>query len=199
MTLILKKLQYHNLDPVNLEIESSQCLGLAGPSGSGKTLLLRALADLDPYDGDILLDDKSVNDYKPNEWRKKVGLLPAESAWWFDSVGEHFNDYDKNLLHQLGFEDDAMSWEISRLSSGEKQRLGLLRLLANKPDVLLLDEPTANLDQQFVDKVENILHDYRERQKAALIWVSHDKRQLQRVADRIFEIKERALQEAPRA
>ena len=74
-------------------------LGIFGPSGSGKSLLLRVLADLDPHDGDVLFDEKSINDYKPCEWRKKVALLPSESQWWFDSVGEHFHKHDFDIFH----------------------------------------------------------------------------------------------------
>jgi len=124
-----------------------------------------------------------------------VGLLPAESQWWFDTVGSHFVKYDRDYLDRLGFETAVMGWETSRLSSGEKQRLALLRLLANQPKVLLLDEPTANLDRTYAGQVESILADYRASNNAALLWVSHDQDQLSRVADRLFEIKDKQIVE----
>jgi ABC-type multidrug transport system ATPase subunit len=89
------------------------------------------------------------------DWRRRVGLLPAESGWWADRVGAHFittNDARNPattptpILARLGFEPDVLDWDVQRLSSGERQRLGLARLLLNRPEVLLLDEATANLD-----------------------------------------------------
>ncbi len=195
MPFELKNLRYHNLAPVNLVIQNGECLGLSGPSGSGKSLLLRALADLDPHGGDVLLDEQSMMDTKPCDWRKKVGLLPAESQWWFDTVGEHFPNYDETILAKIGFDKQVMGWQVSRLSSGEKQRLALLRVLMNEPRILLLDEPTANLDRRFVGTVETLLLDYKKEKNAVLLWVSHDPEQLQRVADRRFEIRDQQIVE----
>jgi len=170
-------------------------MGLTGPSGSGKTLLLRQLADIDPRQGQVLLNGRSVDSVPAHIWRKKVALISAESQWWCDLVGEHFMVINKKMLFTLGFDSDVMKWPVSRLSSGEKQRLALLRALQNSPRVLLLDEPTANLDIKFVNHVEQILNDYKKKRKAALLWVSHDRHQLQRVADSIFEIKNRRMSE----
>ena len=185
------------LEHINLRIEAKMCLGLSGPSGSGKTLLLRQLADLDPRQGDVLLDGLSIDQIPAHEWRRQVALLPAESQWWFDRVGPHFWRVDEEKLKHVGFDRDVMNWEISRLSSGEKQRLALLRLLQNRPRVLLLDEPTANLDPTFVGRVEQLLLDYKNKQQAALVWVGHDRAQLQRIADVIYEIRGRELVGVP--
>lgn len=195
MLFELKNLRYHNIAPVNLVVQTGECFGLSGPSGSGKSLLLRALADLDPHDGDVYLENKAMFDYKPCDWRKKVGLLPAESQWWFDTVGEHFPNFEETNLSNVGFDKKVMDWQVSRLSSGEKQRLALLRLLMNEPAVLLLDEPTANLDRRFVGTVETLLLDYKKEKNAVLLWVSHDPEQLQRVADRRFEIRDQQIVE----
>ena len=191
----LYQFQYFDIQPFNLTLQPHQCLGLAGPSGSGKTRLLRSLADLEPFEGDMHLDGVSYQDYDPPEWRRRVGLLPAESQWWHDSVGEHFNTWDNDLLLQLGFSPDVMQWSISRLSSGEKKRLSLLRLLANHPDVLLLDEPTSNLDPGFVDKVESLLLDYKKTNAVICLWVSHDRAQLLRLTDWMWEIRGKQWQE----
>ena len=186
---------YFDLEPFSVSVNAEQCLGLFGPSGSGKTRLLRALADLDPFEGDVKLNGTSVSQFKPPDWRRTVALLPAESQWWFDTVGPHFSEYDENILQRLGFDDSVMDWDVSRLSSGEKQRLGLLRVLALQPDVLLLDEPTANLDAKFVEQVESILSEYKHQHPAVLFWVSHDSTQLKRVADRVYEIRGKSIQE----
>ena len=166
-----------------------QCVGLSGESGSGKSLLLRAVADLDEHRGEVSLDDVNVNDMSAPQWRKKVAMLPADSQWWFDTVGEHFEQVDKALLDRLGFNEDTLRWIISRMSSGEKQRLALLRLLANKPSVLLLDEPTANLDKTNTLLFESIVQDYLKQHNACAIWVSHDLEQLKRVAALNFKLE----------
>jgi ABC-type iron transport system FetAB ATPase subunit len=127
------------------------------------------------------------------EWRQHVAMLPAESQWWFDTVGEHFNTTDTELFQRLGFKPQVADWMVSRLSSGEKQRLALIRMLASKPRVLLLDEPTANLDQQNTNTFEQIVADYLATQNACAIWVSHDRKQLQRVTQRIYTIEKGQL------
>jgi ABC-type iron transport system FetAB ATPase subunit len=147
--------------------------------------MLRALADLDPHHGEVALDGMTQQQVPPPQWRQQVALLPAESRWWADSVGEHFvGDTPADWLQCLGFDATVWDWEIKRLSSGEKQRLGLLRVLSLTPKVLLLDEPSANLDGENVGKIEEILHRYREEHAAALLWVSHDPKQIERIADR---------------
>ena len=87
-----------------------------------------------------------------------------------------------------------MDWSVARLSSGERQRLALLRVLANRPPVLLLDEPTANLDEATTARVEALLKDYRTLHGAGVLWVSHDPQQLRRVADRHLRIADGRLQ-----
>ncbi|MBN2410261.1 ATP-binding cassette domain-containing protein [candidate division KSB1 bacterium] len=191
--IIIKELRYFNLEPVNLQVNDSECIGLTGPSGSGKSLFLRALADLDEYRGSVLLNGRICRDFKPTEWRKQVGLLPAESSWWFDTVGEHFNKVESSWFGRLGFDNNVTGWQVSRLSSGEKQRLALLRLLINRPKVLLLDEPTANLDEKFTEAVEHLLFEFKEQNQASLIWVGHDTRQLERVASSVYFIKDNKI------
>lgn len=184
---------------VDLAIGPGECVCLSGPSGAGKTLLLRALADLDAHQGEVYLDDTPCRRVRPPEWRRQVGLLPAESQWWKDTVGEHFTAVDENAFERLGFERDVLSWSIARLSSGERQRLAVLRLLANRPEALLLDEPTANLDPVNVKRVEELIQDYRRREQAAVLWVSHDAQQIQRLADRHLRIENGRLMELERA
>jgi len=124
----------------------------------------------------------------PGQWRRCVGLLPAESQWWHDTVGEHLEDMDISLLNVLGFKQDVLAFEVMRLSSGERQRLALIRLLCNQPQALLLDEPTASLDPENTRRVEELLTDYRVQHQAAVIWVSHDPGQIKRLADRHYQI-----------
>lgn len=188
-SLNIQQLEYQTIGPINLQINAAQCVGLSGESGCGKSLLLRAVADLDEHQGDVSLDDVNANEMTAPQWRKKVAMLPADSQWWLDTVGEHFIQVDKDLLSILGFDEGALSWSISRISSGEKQRLALLRLLANKPSVLLLDEPTANLDKNNTLLFEKIVLDYLKQNSACAIWVSHDLEQLERVSSTNFKLE----------
>ena len=180
-------------DEFNFELSRGEILFISGSSGSGKSLLLRALADLDEHSGTIVLNDKNQSDWLAPQWRKTVAYCPADSVWWGETVAEHFGDHfeqkpDAKLLTQLGLEEDVMSWQADRLSSGEKQRLGLLRVLSLQPQVLLLDEPTANLDDESVLAVEAVLDTYRKKTGAILVWVSHSKAQQSRFAASRLEL-----------
>ncbi len=181
-TLVTLALATDFIQPTDLHLPPGGCLGLHGDSGSGKTLLLRAIADLDINTGEALLENIPRSRFTGPQWRRKVGLLPAESQWWGDSVGEHALRWPSELLSALGFCEEVLNWQTGRLSSGEKQRLALVRMLANQPRVLLLDEPTANLDDSNTTTVEQIIHGYLQQNQAAAIWVSHDPTQLGRVA-----------------
>lgn len=192
--LRIESLSYMGRPPIDFSIDHGECISLSGSSGSGKSLLLRALADLDEYQGRIYLDRKECHEFSAPQWRKQVGLLMAESCWWFDTVGAHFefleNSGDINgWLAQLDFDSDVMNWQINRLSTGEKQRLAIIRLLANRPKALLLDEPTASLDKKNINKVEDLLTKYRKENSAPTIWVSHDPEQEKRIASRHYRIK----------
>jgi ABC-type iron transport system FetAB ATPase subunit len=185
-----------HLGPLSLALAAGECAALLGPSGAGKTLLLRAVADLDPHRGRVYLDEVECSGVSPERWRTAVGMLPAESAWWYDSVGEHFPLGSSPWLGALGFEDDVLGWEVRRLSTGERARLSLARLLGNRPRVLLLDEPTASLDPAGTRRVEALLLSYRIEHDAAVLWVSHDPGQAERVAERsLYLEKGRLLEE----
>jgi ABC-type iron transport system FetAB ATPase subunit len=194
-SLHLEQFLSRGIDPFNMEIGSGDCITLAGPSGSGKTLLLRAIADLDSHEGEARVGELECSQVPAPEWRRRVGMLPAESHWWADRVGEHLPAVDNGLLRELGFTPACLEWEVSRLSSGEKQRLALVRMLSLKPQALLLDEPTANLDQASGRRVEQLIATYRQENGAAVLWVSHDPEQRRRVGSRGFLIEGRRLEE----
>ncbi len=196
--LHIKALCYHNCGPFDLTIESGQCVGLSGISGSGKTLMLRAIADLDAHSGHVFLNDAECQTMPAPQWRKQAGLLPTESQWWHDTAGENFTSaVDETWLTRLGFDKDVLSWQISRLSSGERQRLALARLLSCRPQALLLDEPTASLDTANIQNAEALIAEYRRDVGAAVLWVSHDMEQIARVAERHFQIDHQTLTERP--
>lgn len=179
-----ENLSLFHLHGIDLTVETGECVALSGPSGAGKTLLLRAICDLVPHWGTVFLDGTAAEHVSPWQWRRRVGMLPAESRWWYDTVGPHFPQARPDMLERLGFQPDVMDWEVGRLSSGERQRLALLRLLANRPAVMLLDEPTANLDAAAMARVEAVLEEDRKERGTGLLWVSHDAAQIRRVARR---------------
>ncbi len=184
------------LPPVSFRLGAGELVCLCGPSGSGKTQLLRALVDLDVNEGSVTLHGVLRESLPPPQWRRKVALLPAESRWWEATVAEHFTLLDDQSLQHLGFDQDVADWRVERLSSGEKQRLALLRVLANRPEVLLLDEPTANLDAVNTQRVEKLVRDYLRVNRASCLWVSHDRAQIERLSQRRLEMGPTGLREA---
>jgi ABC-type iron transport system FetAB ATPase subunit len=172
------------LEPVDLSIQAGGLALVSGPSGSGKSLLLRAISDLDPNTGEAWLDDDARSAMPASRWRRRLGLLPAEAFWWSERVGDHFpcGQAPQTLLSDLRFEADVLGWAVSRLSTGERQRLALVRLLALEPEAVLLDEATANLDSANRDRVESVVSAYRVERGAAVLWVSHAPEQRGRLA-----------------
>ena len=92
-SLDVRELRFGGRGPYNLHIEPGECLGLQGASGAGKSLLLRAIADLDVRTGQLRLGEMDADAVTAPLWRRAVGLLPAESGWWADTVDEHFADF----------------------------------------------------------------------------------------------------------
>jgi len=195
-TLNVIDLAVLDIQPASFTLQAGECVGLSGPSGEGKSLLLRAIADLIPHRGTVTLDGVDCKNINPAQWRRRVGLLLPESHWWSDRVGDHFPVREMDRVTALGFDETVFDWQVSRCSSGEKQRLALLRLLANQPQVLLLDEPSASLDPKSVDRLESLIKIYREQMACPVLWVSHDPAQLARVADRQLRLAHKQLQAA---
>ena len=156
-----------------------------GASGAGKSLFLRAIADLDPNDGEALVDGTARSKMPAFEWRRRVALVPAESGWWADNVVEHFVPglADTTMLEALGVPADALGWAVSRLSSGERHRLAIIRALSRKPKAILLDEPSASLDAKSTTLLESVLRDELARGTAILL-ITHDPAQADRLARR---------------
>lgn len=179
-----------------LQIHAGDCVALYGPSGSGKTLLLRAIADLDEASGDVWLNDRPRSEFSGPDWRRRVMYLAAESHWWNARVRDHATDWRPADLDALGFDADALDLPVQRLSSGERQRLALARALAHRPSVLLLDEPSANLDGPNTERLEHLVSDWRAASGGGVLWVSHDPQQRGRVASRQYRMLAGELTEA---
>ena len=146
------------IGPISFDVAAGECLALMGPSGAGKSLLLRAIVDLDPSTGNVMVGVNARDNMPASEWRKLVALVPAESGWWADRVRDHFpaNTDAAELITKLGLAR-SFEWEVGRLSTGERQRLALARALCLQPEALLLDEPTASLDDHATGLVEDLI------------------------------------------
>ncbi|HFD80882.1 MAG TPA: ATP-binding cassette domain-containing protein [Gammaproteobacteria bacterium] len=191
----VRHLSRPGLKAISFSLAAGELVCLSGPSGAGKTLLLRALADLDLNQGEVLLEGRPREQYPPTEWRRLVAYLPAESRWWSATVGEHFDSRPGELLQRLGFSSAVLDWRVDRLSSGEKQRLALARLLTREPRVLLLDEPSANLDAANARRVEELVVDYLQGRDAACLWVTHASDQIERLASRVLYLADGRLRQ----
>ncbi|UZE97388.1 ABC transporter ATP-binding protein [Alkalimarinus alittae] len=182
-----------------MQIYTQQIVGLSGPSGCGKSVFLKSLADLIESRGNIKLAGIHSKAIEAPKWRQKVQLVPAESFWWHNTVGEHFqHPMNKDHLVRLSLATDIARNPVNQLSTGQKQRLALLRSLEKKPQVLLLDEPTGSLDNENTASVESLVRDYLTNNNAAAIWVSHDPEQLKRVADISFKMENGKIESVQR-
>ena len=186
--LTVTALSARGINVRDLDVGDGRCATLSGPSGSGKTLLLRALADLDPSRGEVRLDGRPREAFSGPDWRRRVAYLSAESHWWHRHVRDHAPEWPASVLAALGFQTDVLGWDVQRLSSGERQRLALARALAQRPRVLLLDEPTANLDTENTARAEQLIAGWRAETDGCAIWVGHDPEQRLRVGDRHYRI-----------
>jgi ABC-type multidrug transport system ATPase subunit len=169
--------------PISFEVAAHECLAVEGPSGSGKTRLLRAIADLDAADGYVYLEGAERREVPGPEWRRRVRYASAEPAWWGACAREHFPATAKldRLLSAVGLESALLDRPISELSTGERQRLGLVRAIADEPRVLLLDEPTSALDAQGAALAEELIK-FQILAGRLVILVSHNPQQVTRLA-----------------
>ena len=184
------------LKPFNFQLNSGHCAAILGPSGAGKSLLLRAVADLDPNEGEISLGGTLRSSLPAPEWRRQGVYLPAGAGWWAARVGAHFPDHDSAaaVIARLGLPEESLGWEIGRLSTGERQRLALARALLLSPKALLLDEPTSGLDEDSTRATEEELKS-RLGKGCAILMVTHSREQARRMASSLLIVEGGAVRE----
>jgi putative ABC transport system ATP-binding protein len=187
------------LRDVSLEIEEG-ANALLGPSGSGKSSLLRVLNRLaEPDSGAVRFHGEDVRNLDPLELRRRAVLVPQLPAPLPGTVADNVR-YGPSLygreadvgrvLELAGLDDSYSERDASRLSVGEQQRVMLARALALEPEVLLLDEPTAALDEAAREGVERTIGELVRRAGVSTVLVTHDRGQASRLADRTIEIRD---------
>jgi putative ABC transport system ATP-binding protein len=189
--LLVKNLRSAFAGPFELNLGTGACAAITGPSGSGKSLFLRMIADLDPSEGKVWLNERERGSMPAPQWRRQATYVSAESGWWADRVIEHFDVNRRSevaaLAARLGLRADLLDAPVAQLSTGEKQRFSLVRALLPSPPVLLLDEPTGPLDEESVAQVETLLLE-RMATGTAILLVTHDPNQAERLGNRRYRM-----------
>jgi putative ABC transport system ATP-binding protein len=182
--------------PFDLALAAGECLAITGPSGSGKSLFLRMIADLDPNEGDVYLDARERRSFSPPAWRLRVVYNAAEPGWWSESVADHFRgtamEFARAMAPRLGLAPALLDGPVVRLSTGERQRLALIRALALASPVLLLDEPTGALDGESTRRVETVLQE-RLAAGVTIAMVTHTPEQATRLGQQHLRMENRQL------
>lgn len=198
---------------LNLKIEEGDFISILGQSGSGKTTLLNLIGLLDsPTSGEIYIDNEiiSVNSSNIDSVRnKKIGfvfqfhyLLPEFTALENVMIPALAQDYSQKkeiekrafeLLREVGV-DHRAHHKPTELSGGEKQRVAIARALINNPKILLLDEPTGNLDNETSEKIFNIFKQINNKKRQTIITVTHS-RELAEISNKKLFLKKGILSE----
>ncbi len=183
----------------SLEVKWGEILGIMGPSGSGKSTLLRLLNFLEPpTEGTIRFLGKAIQDNggPPLDQRRKITMVFQRPVLLSGTVRENVayglklrkeegtDGRVEEILRWVGLEELA-SAPAQTLSGGERQRVALARAMVIEPEVLLLDEPTANLDPYNVSLMEEIIASIREQRGTTIILVTHNVFQARRLSDRV--------------
>lgn len=196
------------LQGVSFAIAPGERVVLTGPSGSGKSTLLRCMVLLERAEGRVLLDGEDVGAERVRALRRRVGYLPQRPVGIADTIEENLGfprrmatgadgngtamdaGEQERLLERLGLRMDR-SRRFDGLSGGEQQRVALVRTLTVRPQVLLLDEPTASLDADNVGVMVELLTEWMEaRPDRALLWVSHQAHEVDELATRQVALEE---------
>ncbi len=177
--------------PVDLAVAAGECAAISGPSGAGKSLFLRMITDLDPSEGDVRLGELRRDAMPAPAWRARVAYLAAEAGWWAERVDAHIpvtlHARAGDLATRLGLQADVLARHVATLSTGERQRLALVRALVREPACLLLDEPTGALDPEAVARVEALLGEVLAT-GIIVILVSHDAAQAARLGTQHYRL-----------
>ena len=179
------------LKNISFEVDYKETISVVGESGSGKTSLIMLIGGLEKVSsGNIFFRDLEVSKMNEDEIseirRKNIGivfqsfyLIPNYTALENVSLSLEINKFDKpivkakEILDRFGLSNRFNNFP-SQLSGGEQQRVAIARSVAMKPELILADEPTGNLDSENTDKISSLLFNYIKDENASLIMVTHD-------------------------
>jgi len=201
------------LDRVNISVDEAEFVAIQGTSGSGKSTLLNLLGGLDqPTSGEVLFDSQPLGPLTKKQMaryrRFSVGMIfqnfnlittmtageNVRLALAFGGLrGAERLKRASVLLERVGL-SDRMEHRPSELSGGEQQRVAIARALANRPRVLLADEPTGNLDSTRAHELLALLREMTDRDKLTVLLVTHDRELASGYADRIIMMKDGRVQ-----
>jgi putative ABC transport system ATP-binding protein len=209
-TYTLGKVQVEALRGVNLRIRGGELVAIMGPSGCGKSTLMHVLGAMTkPSSGKVVIDGHEIAGMTDSELtgirREKIGfvfqkfnLLPTltargniDIARYIHGNGAGANGQDEHLAEilRLLVIEDKMGRKPSELSGGEQQRVAIARAVANKPAILLADEPTGSLDSKNSEIVLNMFRELNRRFKQTIILVTHNP-ELVAFTDRLIEMRD---------
>lgn len=207
------RFRYGNCDilkDIELEANSGEVLAIIGANGAGKSTLIRCINKiLKPYLGTVYLDGKELGSFSPQERACMMGYVPQTSVDAFSfnvmetvllgrkphinwSVGRRDLEIVNKVLRCMGLTQLTERY-LHELSGGEKQKVLIARALAQEPEVLLLDEPTSNLDVRHQLEVMELVRDIACGQGKCVLMVVHDLNLAARFADKIIMLKEGAV------
>jgi putative ABC transport system ATP-binding protein len=205
------------LSEVTFSVPEARIFTVLGPSGSGKSTLLRCINRLlEPTSGRVLLDGQPVAGLPVQELRRRVGMVFQTAALFDGTVLDNVlygprlrkepgtvdpasaRELVCALLRRVGLPEDFCDKPVAELSGGEAQRVSLARALANRPEVLLLDEPTASLDPSASLRVERHLLQLAAETELTFIFVTHNLEQARRVGDEaLLLVDGRVVEQGP--
>lgn len=199
---------------ISFEIREGECMAIVGESGCGKTTTLLEIMDLEPENGQVLLDGADANEFSAaqrREARKQLQIVfqdPMSSlnprltvreviAEPLNSLGFDGDVDDRviELMELVGLNADHLDRFPSHFSGGQRQRIGLARALATNPKVIVLDEPVSALDVSIQAGVINLLEDLKRKFGIAYLFVAHDLSVVRHLSDRVAVMHEGAFVE----
>ena len=187
---------------IDFTIGANKTIGLLGPNGCGKTTSIGMMLGLiKPTTGDIIIQDKNINTFQRNTLLSIMNFaspyveLPKKL-----SVKQNLQIYGRlygvkdlsvridELAEDLNLKD-FINKKTGELSSGQKNRVSLAKSLINKPEILLLDEPTASLDPDIGDYVRSYVQSYKSKNKVTILLASHNMAEVERLCDSVIMMK----------
>ena len=194
--------KYLAVNDINLNIERNKTVRLFGPNGCGKTTTIGMMLGLvSPTKGEILIESKNINLFKRDEILKRFNFaspyveLPKKLTVKqnLEIYGRLYgiNDLNKRI-NEISSDLDIKNFfsrKTGELSSGQKNRVSLAKSLINKPEILLLDEPTASLDPDIGDFIRSYIQEYKLKNKVTILLASHNMVEVERLCNSVIMMK----------